>query len=78
MLTRYSVIIATGLIALVDDCIKERWQSKKPRRALTPRASDFSNASPRAFMQSFLQRRHTDDHTTRSPSKYSKKPVAVY
>ncbi|KAF7559819.1 hypothetical protein G7046_g4326 [Stylonectria norvegica] len=74
------VIVATGLIALVDDCIKERWQSKKPsRRAIASRAGDFNNASPRSFMQGFFQRRHSDkDHTTTSPLRLGRRPVAAY
>ena len=31
--TPRSVIVATGLIALVDDCIKVRWHLKKPHRS---------------------------------------------
>lgn len=74
------VIVATGLIALVDDCIKERWQSKKPsRHAITSRAGDYNNASPRAFMQGFFQRRHSDNHTTTSKSlRFGRRPVAAY
>ncbi|KAF9881711.1 hypothetical protein CkaCkLH20_00857 [Colletotrichum karsti] len=41
------VIVATGLMALVDDCIKDRWQVKKTQ-------------GPRSFVQHFFQRRSSD------------------
>ncbi|KAM5365747.1 hypothetical protein ACJZ2D_010879 [Fusarium nematophilum] len=74
------VIIATGLIALVDDCIKERWQAKKPsHRAIRNRTGDFNQSNPRSFMQSFFQRRHSEEHSSsRGSLKFGRKPVAAY
>lgn len=74
------VIISTGLIALVDDCIKERWQAKKPsHRAIRNRTGDFNQSNPRSFMQSFFQRRHSEEHSSsRGSLKFGRKPVAAY
>ncbi|KAF4459960.1 hypothetical protein FALBO_13259 [Fusarium albosuccineum] len=74
------VIIATGLISLVDDCIKERWQAKKPsHRAIRNRTGDFNQSNPRSFMQSFFQRRHSEEHSSsRGSLKFGRKPVAAY
>jgi len=68
------VVVATGLMALVDDCIRERWQPKKPRRLslpLTPKAMD-----PRALVQHIFSRRASETHAT-SPLRYHT-PVAAY
>ncbi|WYZ45177.1 hypothetical protein EsH8_VIII_000493 [Colletotrichum jinshuiense] len=57
------VIVATGLMALVDDCIKSRWQTKKIHRIpvpLTSRTVDVEYVGPKAFMQQLLQRRGSD------------------
>ncbi|KAK1836460.1 hypothetical protein QBC39DRAFT_338148 [Podospora conica] len=63
------VIMATGLMALVDDCIKERWQPKKTHQIalpLTQRTLNFGAATPRSFMQLF-GRRNSNKSTTASP-----------
>ncbi|RYO79428.1 hypothetical protein DL766_006868 [Monosporascus sp. MC13-8B] len=68
------VVVATGLMALVDDCIRERWQPKKPRRLslpLTPKTMD-----PRAFVQHIFSRRASETHAT-SPLRYHT-PIAAY
>ena len=54
-----SVIMATGLMALVDDCIKERWQTRKLHR-LPLTSKTFEYVGPRAFMQHVFGRRHSD------------------
>ncbi|KAK3899192.1 hypothetical protein C8A05DRAFT_37213 [Staphylotrichum tortipilum] len=63
------VIMATGLIALVDDCIKERWQRPQKKAAalpllaplaLTSKAVHLDAISPRAIMQHVFRRRHSD------------------
>ncbi|KAK2672327.1 hypothetical protein RAB80_012406 [Fusarium oxysporum f. sp. vasinfectum] len=74
------VIIATGLISLVDDCIKERWQAKKPsHRAIRRDTGDVNHANPRSFMHSFFQRRHSEEHSSsRGALRFGRKPVAAY
>lgn len=58
--------MATGLMALVDDCIKERWQPKKIHRIpvpLTSKTVNFEAVSPKAFMQHVFGRRHSNEHS---------------
>ncbi len=38
----YSIVIATGLIALVDDCIKTKFNPKRTRQLLIPLPSRSS------------------------------------
>ncbi|KAL2021110.1 hypothetical protein VTK56DRAFT_7529 [Thermocarpiscus australiensis] len=78
------VIMATGLIALVDDCIKERWQTKKAHRfpvPLTSKTVSLENVSPRAILQHVFGRRYTDDHrhhpAPSSPLRFAN-PIAAY
>ncbi|KXX75316.1 hypothetical protein MMYC01_208505 [Madurella mycetomatis] len=64
------VIMATGLMALVDDCIKERWETKKVHRIpvpLTSKTVNFENVSPKAIMQHVFGRRYSNDHSHHSP-----------
>ncbi|KAJ0115784.1 hypothetical protein J7T55_010607 [Diaporthe amygdali] len=66
------VIVATGLIALVDDCIKERWQPKKSHHI--PVLGDVQYVGPRAFVQRvFSSRRNSasQDHHPKSPLRNS-------
>ncbi|SPJ85860.1 uncharacterized protein FTOL_11643 [Fusarium torulosum] len=74
------VIISTGLISLVDDCIKERWQAKKPsHRAIRRDNADVNQSNPRSFMPSFFQRRHSEEHSSsRGSMRFGRKPVAAY
>ncbi|KFA65636.1 hypothetical protein S40285_05334 [Stachybotrys chlorohalonatus IBT 40285] len=60
------VIVATGLIALVDNSIKERWPAKKPaaRRLSFHTNSDAETSRPRAFLRNILNRRHSDQYTS--------------
>lgn len=62
LLTRLdSVIVATGLMALVDDCIKERWQPRKVHHL--PMLGDVEYVGARAFMQRvFSQRSISSEH----------------
>ncbi|KAK7981930.1 hypothetical protein PG988_004168 [Apiospora saccharicola] len=56
------VVVSTGLMALVDDCIKERWDTRKARRISIPlgsKAVDFEYGGPRAFVQHVFARRHS-------------------
>ena len=56
-----SVIVATGLIALVDDCIKRKWHSKRSAQLNVPvqpsgkTASDF--VGPKRLMDEVFNRR---------------------
>ncbi|KAI0478967.1 hypothetical protein GGR56DRAFT_353058 [Xylariaceae sp. FL0804] len=82
--TDYSdVVVATGLVALVDDCIKERWQRsqrKGKRRLSLPLTSsrtvdaESSSGGPRAFVQHLLQRRDLDygGHHPNSPLRHER------
>ncbi|KAK4199458.1 hypothetical protein QBC40DRAFT_82596 [Triangularia verruculosa] len=67
------VIMSTGLMALVDDCIKERWQTKKVHHIPVPlihKTVSFENINPRAIMQSIFGRRHShsNDRPPSAPS----------
>lgn len=69
------VIMATGLMALVDDCIKVRWQNKshRVRRVsfpLTHKTMDFDVAGPKAFVQGLLSRRSTSERVPQSPLRH--------
>ncbi|XDG09597.1 hypothetical protein ABKA04_009212 [Annulohypoxylon sp. FPYF3050] len=73
------IIVATGLMALVDDCIKERWQTKKVRKIGIPLMSkslDVEVVSPKAFMQHMFARRNSEHHP--SPLRFHQRPVAAY
>jgi hypothetical protein len=57
--------MATGLMTLVDDCIKERWQTKKAHRIAMPatfKAVNFDAVRPKAVMQRVFGRRNSNDH----------------
>ncbi|CCF33893.1 hypothetical protein CH063_05992 [Colletotrichum higginsianum] len=71
------VIVATGLMALVDDCIKHRWQTKKIHRIpvpLTSRTVDVEYVGPRAFVQHLFQRRASDQIS----SPLRQRPIPTY
>lgn len=63
-LTYSSVIVATGLIALVDDCIKRHFHSK-PKYVhqvsvpLTPLKYDMEFITPRAMVEHMFKRRNS-------------------
>ncbi|KAI1426457.1 hypothetical protein F5Y12DRAFT_281587 [Xylaria sp. FL1777] len=61
------VVVATGLMALVDDCIKSRWQPNKHRvrRFSLP---DVEFVRPRSFVQHLLHRRFSEHHQQRPQS----------
>lgn len=64
ILTCSSVIVATGLIALVDDCIKRHFRSK-PKYThqvtvpLTPLKYDMEFITPRAMVEHMFKRRNS-------------------
>ncbi|ROW02222.1 hypothetical protein VSDG_02425 [Cytospora chrysosperma] len=65
------VIIATGLMALVDDCIKERWQAPKVHHL--PVLGDVERGGPRSFMQRvFSQRSNSSEREHHhSPTRHA-------
>ncbi|KAH7002104.1 hypothetical protein EDB80DRAFT_71534 [Ilyonectria destructans] len=74
------VIVGTGLIVLVDDSIKERWQAKKPsHRAIRTRIGDFNDSAPRGLVHNLFHRRHSEEHPRGSgPLRFGRRPVAAY
>ncbi|KAI2619989.1 hypothetical protein GGR54DRAFT_639755 [Hypoxylon sp. NC1633] len=71
------VVVSTGLMALVDDCIKERWQTKKIRRIGVPLVSkslDVEVVSPKTFVQQMFARRNSDHHP--SPLRFQRAVAA--
>lgn len=72
-------------MTLVDDCIKERWQTKKVHHIPVPlihKTVSFENINPRAIMQSIFGRRHShsNDRPPSAPSSPLRfaNPVPVY
>jgi hypothetical protein len=73
--------MATGLMALVDDCIKERWQPKKVHRIpvpLTHRTMSFGPVAPRSFMQHVFGRRYSDHHSNPPSPLRLANPIAAF
>jgi len=69
------VIMATGLMALVDDCIKERWQQPKSLLAripvpLTHKTVNLDSVMPRSLMSMF-GRRNSNDHHNQQQHQHS-------
>ncbi|OTB19864.1 hypothetical protein K445DRAFT_52946 [Daldinia sp. EC12] len=56
------IVVATGIMALVDDCIKMRWQTKKSPRIGLPLLSRSLDVSPKSFVQQMFTRRNSDHH----------------
>jgi hypothetical protein len=76
-----SVIVATGLIALTDDCIKERWEPKKFHRInlpLTSRPIDFEYVGPKAYLQQMFSRRNSAETPLPSPLRYAEPAISAY
>ncbi|KAI6595859.1 hypothetical protein MCOR12_006360 [Pyricularia oryzae] len=74
------IIIATGLMALVDDCIKQRWQTPKIHRIplpLTSRTWDLEYVGPKAFLQRAFSFR-TQNSTPKPVDETTTRAVAVY
>jgi hypothetical protein len=76
-----SVIMASGLMALVDDCIKERWEGKKTHTRiplpLTTKSVSIGHVSPKAVMQHVFRRRPSVHQSPPSPLRYTT-PIAAY
>ncbi|KAI1436305.1 hypothetical protein GGR50DRAFT_239521 [Xylaria sp. CBS 124048] len=75
------VVVSTGLMALVDDCIKDRikthWSPEKghARRFSLP---DVEFSKPRSFVQHLLHRRLSEPHQRPSSPLRSHRAVAIY
>ena len=79
-LTTISVVVATGLIALVDDCIKRRFHTKPRSRQvavpLTQLKMDF--VGPKVMVEHMFKRRNSGGSSKQgSPLKYAS-PIAAY
>jgi hypothetical protein len=81
-----SVIVATGLIALVDDCIKRHFHSKSSRYIhhtvpLTP--LDIQFVTPKAMVEHYLNKRRNSSGSNKereqrgSPLRFAN-PVTAY
>ncbi|KAI1083575.1 hypothetical protein F5B20DRAFT_411326 [Whalleya microplaca] len=73
------VIVSTGLMSLVDNCVKERWQTKKIHRIglpLTSKTLDVEVISPRAFVQQMFARRNSNPRPR--PLRFQQRTVAAY
>lgn len=73
--------MATGLMALVDNCIKERWQTKKIHRIPVPLTSKTVDVAPKAFMQQVFGRRNSNEghyHTNPPSALRFMYPVSAY
>ena len=71
--------MATGLMALVDDCIKDRWETKKVHHIAVPLTSktiDLEYVGPRAFMQHVLGRRHSSEQH-QSPLRWTERMLSA-
>ncbi|TDZ58648.1 hypothetical protein CTRI78_v005237 [Colletotrichum trifolii] len=64
------VIVATGLMALTDNCIRERWGQKKAHRVTVP----LTGRSVEVDIVHFLKRRGSDQ--TSSPLR--QRPISTY
>ena len=83
--TPCSVIVATGLIALVDDCIKRRFHSKKHTTfslPLTQVKMDMEFVGPKAMVEHMFKRRNSGGSTKEREHRGSllrfAEPVAAY
>lgn len=71
------VLVATGLLALTDDCIRTRWPSKASTTSNgSGFAFDMEHVGPRALMQHVFHRRgsNSSGHTTHA-SPYMSSPL---
>ncbi|EEY22148.1 conserved hypothetical protein [Verticillium alfalfae VaMs.102] len=69
------VVVATGLIALVDDCIKQRWQTGKHQHRFNLGAASTADHGPKAFVQSLFHRRSSEPH---AQPKRHRRTVSIY
>lgn len=60
-----SVVVATGLVALIDDCIKRHFHSRQEKYThqvvvpLTQRKLDMEFVTPRAMVEHMFKRRNS-------------------
>ncbi|KAM4058986.1 hypothetical protein HRG_008139 [Hirsutella rhossiliensis] len=57
------IIVATGLMALVDDCIRDRWQVKKPAPLVPARPHVADAGRSRSAVRDFFSRRLSTQHS---------------
>ncbi|KAI1849930.1 hypothetical protein JX266_004309 [Neoarthrinium moseri] len=76
------VVVATGLMALVDDCIKGRWGTKRPHRIGLPIRSkttdDFEQVAPKGLVQRIFSRRYSEHHPSPPRNIHQHHPVQAY
>jgi hypothetical protein len=65
-------------MALVDNCIKERWQTKKSHRISVPLTSKTFEFDHRKVLKpTMLHSAHSDHHGGGSPLRYAS-PISAY
>jgi hypothetical protein len=69
-------------MALVDDCIKERWQPEKVHHIPVPLTTKTVDVAPKSFMQQLFGRRdskkkHQKSSKPLTPSHYAR-PMYAY
>ncbi|KAG7152480.1 hypothetical protein HYQ46_011674 [Verticillium longisporum] len=69
------VVVATGLIALVDDCIKQRWQTGKHQHRFNLGAASTADHGPKAFVQNLFHRRSSEPHA--QPKRHRRTIVLI-
>lgn len=79
---RLSAIVATGLIALVDDCIKRRWHSKNsvqmtlPMLVKSPLKMNMEYVGPKRLIDEVFNRRGST--ATRQPTPLRQAAIDSY
>lgn len=78
---RSSVIVATGLVALVDDCIKQRLSAKHKTHhqinvPLTQRSIEY--VGPKALVNAMFHRRGSVDKEREHPSSPLRRHIVAY
>jgi hypothetical protein len=74
------VIVATGLIALVDDCIKRRFHSTSRHThqvglPLTPLKYDMEFVTPKAMVEHYLKKRRNSNGSTKEREQQRGSPL---
>lgn len=67
VLTQHSVVVSSGMIALVDDCIKRRFHTKQARQILIPVPKfrmDMEYIGPKKLINEVFSRPSTRGSTT--------------
>ncbi|KAI1821954.1 hypothetical protein F4861DRAFT_426658 [Xylaria intraflava] len=72
------VVVATGLMALVDDCIKSRWQPANRHHIRRFSLPDVEFAKPRSFVQHLLHRRFSEHNQRPQSPLRSQRAMAIH